>query len=173
MHADLCHSHRSQQADLRWTHVCSFSQHTLPSPDVMSYWPATAQLQLHSRATVTFTVSWWLRRVLPDVLARTGLHHDPHLQLLCALQPSPQSADAARRCKINSAGGSLTSSDSRSSSVSSTWTTASAPQGIGAPVVTLITWPGITVWVGYNKHTHTHTVLCRACLVRSLISSYI
>lgn len=42
----------------------------------------------------------------------------------------------------------LTSSDSRSSSVSSTWTTASAPQGMGAPVVTRITWPGITVWVG-------------------------
>lgn len=48
-----------------------------------------------------------------------------------------------------------TSSDSRRSSVSSTWTTASAPQGIGAPVVTLITWPGITVWVGCT-HTHTH-----------------
>lgn len=42
----------------------------------------------------------------------------------------------------------LTSSDSRSSSVSSTWTTASAPHGMGAPVVTLITWPGITVCVG-------------------------
>lgn len=48
----------------------------------------------------------------------------------------------------------LTSSDSRSSSVSSTWTTASAPQGIGAPVVTLITWPGITVWVGCMQGTH-------------------
>ena len=45
----------------------------------------------------------------------------------------------------------LTSSDSRSSSVSSTWTTASAPHGIGAPVVTLITWPGITVWVGCTE----------------------
>lgn len=45
----------------------------------------------------------------------------------------------------------LTSSDSRRSSVSSTWTTASAPHGIGAPVVTLITWPGITVWVGCTQ----------------------
>ncbi len=45
----------------------------------------------------------------------------------------------------------LTSSDSRSSSVSSTCTTASAPHGMGAPVVTLITWPGITVWVGCTE----------------------
>lgn len=44
----------------------------------------------------------------------------------------------------------LTSSDSLMSSVSSTCTTASAPHGIGAPVVTRITWPGITVWVGWK-----------------------
>lgn len=64
----------------------------------------------------------------------------------------------------------LTSSDSRSNSVSSTCTTASAPHGIGAPVVTLITWPGITVWVGYmdahtNTQTHTHTVILTTVLL--------
>lgn len=44
VHADLRHSHSSQQANLRWTHVGSFSQHTLSPPDVVSYWPANAPL---------------------------------------------------------------------------------------------------------------------------------
>lgn len=56
----------------------------------------------------------------------------------------------------------LTSSDSRSNSVSSTCTTASAPHGIGAPVVTLITWPGITVRVGYmHRQIHRCTGTCK------------
>lgn len=45
VHADLGHSHRSQQADLRWTHVCALGQHALPSPDVMSDRPTNARAE--------------------------------------------------------------------------------------------------------------------------------
>lgn len=98
------------------------------------------------------------RWFLPDVLSGPGLHHNPHLQLLCALRHHrTKKADTLRlQAPRRDRARGLTSSDSRRSSVSSTCTTASAPQGMGAPVVTLITWPGIIVWVGY-KHRHTST----------------
>ncbi|TNN62014.1 hypothetical protein EYF80_027752 [Liparis tanakae] len=92
---------------------------------------------------------------LPDVLSGPGLDHNPHLQLLCALKQARLNVvmpadnnnnnnNHTYMVKLDSGRGTsltcvLTSSDSLSSSVSSTWTTASAPQGIGAPVVTLIT----------------------------------
>lgn len=41
--ADLSHSHSSQQANLWRAHMCSFSQHTLPSPDVMTNRPVQSQ----------------------------------------------------------------------------------------------------------------------------------
>lgn len=95
VHADLGHSHRSQQTDLWRTHVRSFGQHTLPSPDVMSYWPIhthihTPVIMSNFWGIIIFIVDRLECRVLPDVLSGPGLHHDPHLQLLCALQQSRQ-----------------------------------------------------------------------------------
>lgn len=77
--------------------MCSFSQHTLASPDVMTYRP----VQMHKH--VTIIISQWLSNaalivstsplnnivvvwLLPDVLSRSGLDHNPDLQLLCALK---------------------------------------------------------------------------------------
>lgn len=93
VHADLGHSHRSQQADLWRTHVCSFSQHTLPAPDVMSYWSIhthTPIIKSNFWDIIIYIVDCLGRCVLPDVLSGPGLHHDPHLQLLCALQQPGQ-----------------------------------------------------------------------------------
>lgn len=77
----------------------------------------------------------WTEELSCRIIIFTGLYHEPF-------------SIAHKRKMIFNLW--LTSSDSLMSSVSSTCTTASAPHGIGAPVVTRITWPGITVWVGWK-----------------------
>lgn len=43
VNADLGDPHCGQEADLRGAHVGALGQHTLAAPDVMTYWPISAQ----------------------------------------------------------------------------------------------------------------------------------
>lgn len=78
--------------------MCPFSQNTLPSPDVMTYWPEQTCYTLYlqecfNKALKEMThFTFFYLFFLPDVLSRPSLDHNPHLQLLCALKTQRQSS---------------------------------------------------------------------------------
>ena len=43
VNADLGDAYRGQESDLGGAHVGALSQYTLPTPDVMTYWPIVGQ----------------------------------------------------------------------------------------------------------------------------------
>ena len=43
VNADLGDAHRGQESDLGRAHVGALGQHTLPSPDVVTYWSVAVQ----------------------------------------------------------------------------------------------------------------------------------
>lgn len=130
----------------------------------------TQRQNLTSDGTLTFTtVPRSLRRRLPDVLARTGLHHDPHLQLLCALQTIATVSGAARRCQ-HQHGRSFTHVlrlPEQLRVFHLDHSVGSAGDGSAGRHSHHLTRHHR---VGGLQHTHTrtHAALSRACLVRSL-----